>query len=297
MSVQELSERLPRLKTYLELMKLRLSSLVILSGVLGYIYCSKGDLDLSTMWWFCIGGLLLTGAANVINQIIEVDLDRLMNRTKVRPLPSYKLTVQEAIVFCILLFALGFGVLISFVNAITAFYTLISVILYAFVYTPLKRISPFAVFIGAFPGALPPLLGDLAANGQITFSGLIVFSIQFIWQFPHFWAIAWILDEDYNKAGFKLLPSSEGKSKNTVIHIMVYTLTLIPLGIIPYYFGMSGPIYLVSSIALGVYFSKFSVDLFRYMDAPSARKLMFASFIYLPLIQIVMIIDKWIFQH
>ncbi|MEQ8424783.1 MAG: heme o synthase [Cyclobacteriaceae bacterium] len=210
-----------KVRSFIELLKVRLSLLVAFSCAFGYGLASRGDINWPVLLMVTLGGFLLSGASVCINQIIEKDLDKLMNRTMNRPIPTGRVTKQEATIFSILVLILSVWILWMFTNPFTVLLSLVSMILYSFVYTPLKRVGPVAVFVGAIPGALPPLLGWIAATGQITHEALIIFGIQFIWQFPHFWAIAWVADDDYKKAGFKLLPSSEGKNINTVIQIMV----------------------------------------------------------------------------
>lgn len=239
-----------------------------------------------------LGGFLLSGASVCINQIIERDLDKLMKRTMLRPLPTGRVTPQEATVFAALCMALSIWILWSFTNPFTVLLSLVSMVLYSFVYTPLKRVGPVAVFVGAIPGALPPLLGWIAATGQVTYEALIIFGIQFIWQFPHFWAIAWVADDDYQKAGFKLLPSPEGKSLNTAIQIMVYTMFLIPLGLLPALFGITGVYSAMVATVCGVAFFSQTLALMKTGSRQSALRIMFGSFLYLPIVQIAFLLDK-----
>jgi protoheme IX farnesyltransferase len=186
----------------------------------------------------------------------------------------------------------GTAILIKFTPVITVLLSLLSMVLYSFVYTPLKRVGPIAVFVGAIPGALPPLLGWTAATGFIDYQALIIFGIQFVWQFPHFWAIAWVADDDYKKAGFKLLPSSGQKDLNTAIQIMIYTLCLIPLGLLPATFGITGINSAVVVTVCGVLFFSQTFSLMRSGDRRSALKIMFGSFLYLPIVQIAYLLDK-----
>lgn len=239
-----------------------------------------------------LGGFLLSGASVCINQILEQDFDKLMKRTMQRPLPTGRVTPHEATLFAILCMALSVWILWVFTNPFTVLLSLVSMVLYSFVYTPLKRVGPIAVFVGAIPGALPPLLGWIAATGQITYEALIIFGIQFIWQFPHFWAIAWVADEDYQKAGFKLLPSREGKSLNTAIQIMVYTMFLIPLGLLPAVFGITGIYSAMVATVCGVAFFAQTLALMRTGSRQSALRIMFGSFLYLPIVQIAFLLDK-----
>jgi protoheme IX farnesyltransferase len=169
---------------------------------------------------------------------------------------------------------------------------MLSMVLYSFVYTPLKRVGPIAVFVGAIPGALPPLLGWVAATGQITYEAMIIFGIQFIWQFPHFWAIAWLADEDYQKAGFKLLPAKGKKDMRTAINIMIYTLFLLPLGLLPARFEVAGINSAIIATICGVLFLVQTFGLMRDNSRKSALRIMYGSFLYLPIVQIAYLIDK-----
>jgi heme o synthase len=234
----------------------------------------------------------LSGASIVINQIKEREYDKLMTRTQNRPLPTDRLTVQEAMIFGIICGVTSVAILLTFTNVMTTVLSVVSMVLYGFVYTPLKRVGPIAVFVGAIPGALPPLLGWTAATGSITHEALIIFGIQFIWQFPHFWAIAWVADDDYKKAGFKLLPSGGTKDINTAIQIMIYTMFLIPFGLLPATFGITGIKSAVVATVCGVLFFSQTFSLMRSGDRKSALKIMFGSFLYLPIVQIAYLLDK-----
>jgi heme o synthase len=278
-------------KAYWELLKFRLSFLVAFSCVFGYMLATP-VVNWTVLTMLFIGGFLLSGASVIVNQIIEKDLDALMKRTMNRPLPTARLSVQESIVFCVLCFIAGTAILLAYTNILTTSLSVLSMILYSFVYTPLKRVGPIAVFVGAIPGALPPLLGWTASTGSITYEALIIFGIQFIWQFPHFWAIAWVADEDYKKAGFKLLPSGGEKDLNTAIQIMVYTMCLIPLGLLPASFGITGIKSAIAATVCGTLFFAQTFSLMRSGDRKSAMKIMFGSFLYLPIVQISYLLDK-----
>jgi heme o synthase len=278
-------------KAYFELLKFRLSFLVAFSCAFGYVL-GASSISYFTLTMLFIGGFLLSGASSVVNQIIEKDYDKLMTRTMNRPLPTNRLTVQEAWTFCMICLATGVTILLIYTNLLTTVLSVVSMILYSFVYTPLKRVGPIAVFVGAFPGALPPLLGWTAATGFISHEALIIFGIQFIWQFPHFWAIAWVADEDYKKAGFKLLPSSGQKDINTAIQIMIYTMFLIPLGMLPATFGITGINSAIVATVCGVLFFAMTFSLMKTGDRKAALKIMFGSFLYLPIVQIAYLLDK-----
>lgn len=278
-------------KAYFELLKFRLSFLVAFSCAFGYLLATA-SVERITLSMLFLGGFLISGAAVTLNQVIEQDLDKRMMRTRNRPLPSGRLTAQEAVFFSIVVFLLGMVILLIYTNPLTAILSLVSLVLYAFVYTPLKRVGPVAVLVGAIPGALPPLLGWTASTGVISYEALIIFGIQFIWQFPHFWAIAWVADEDYKKAGFKLLPSNGKKDLNTAIQIMTYTMFLIPLGLLPAMFGITGIKSAIVATVCGVLFFALTFSLMKSGDRKSALTIMFASFLYLPIVQIAYLLDK-----
>ncbi len=275
----------------MELVKFRLSFLVAFSCGFGFVLASGGQLNWLHLLWLCLGGFLVSGASITINQIIEKDLDKLMSRTMDRPLPTARLSVTEAAVFALIIGGIGLTILTLYTNLLTTLLSLLSMVLYSFVYTPLKRVGPIAVFVGAIPGALPPLLGWTAVTGVITYEALIIFGIQFIWQFPHFWAIAWVADEDYKKAGFKLLPSGGQKDVNTAIQIMIYTLFLIPLGLLPAKFGITGIDSAIVVTICGVLFLSQTFALMKNGSRKSALRIMFGSFLYLPIVQIAYLLD------
>jgi len=278
-------------KAYFELLKFRLSFLVAFSCAFGFVLASS-HINWTTLIMLFIGGFLLSGSSVTVNQIIERDLDKLMTRTMNRPLPTFRVSVNEATVFAALCLIAGVGILLVFTNTLTTILSVVSMVLYSFVYTPLKRVGPIAVFVGAIPGALPPLLGWTAATGAISYVGLIIFGIQFIWQFPHFWAIAWVSDDDYKKAGFKLLPSGGQKDLNTAVQIMIYTMFLIPMGMLPATFGITGINSAIVATVCGVLFFALTFSLMKSGDRKSALKIMFGSFLYLPIVQIAYLLDK-----
>lgn len=281
-----------KLKAYTELMKFRLSFLVAFSSGFGYVLGTAGPIDIIHLLVLCVGGFLISGASTSINQILERDLDRLMSRTMNRPLPTGKVSVGEAVWFAIIVGVMGIWLLFQFTNPLTTALAILSLILYAFVYTPLKQVGPIAVLVGAFPGAFPPLLGWVAATGSVSYEALILFGIQFIWQFPHFWAIAWVADEDYKKAGFKLLPLGGRKDFRTAIQIMTYTMFLIPLSLLPMKIGLTGIDSAIIAAVCGVLFLSQTFSLMIDRSRKSALKIMFGSFIYLPVVQIAFLLDK-----
>jgi len=281
-----------KVRAFVELLKPRLSLLVAFSCAFGYGLATRGNVDWVTLSLLTLSGFLLSGASVTINQIIEKDLDKLMSRTLNRPIPTGRITVNEATIFAVVCLIGSLIVLWMSTNSLTVALSFISMLLYSFVYTPLKRVGPIAVFVGAIPGALPPLLGWIAATGSITHEALIIFGIQFIWQFPHFWAIAWVADDDYKKAGFKLLPSGGGKDHNTAIQIMIYTMFLIPLGLLPAKFGITGLDSAIVATVCGVAFFAQTFSLMKTGSRQSALRIMFGSFLYLPIVQIAYLLDK-----
>ncbi len=279
-----------KLAAYGQLMKFRLSMLVAFSSVFGFILASH-SVDISSLVLLGVGGMLLSGGATTVNQIKEKSYDALMKRTENRPLPLSVVSDMEAVMLAFFSTLAGFMLIAQF-NLFAAVLSIVSSILYCFVYTPLKRVGPVAVFVGAVPGALPPLIGWVAATGTITVEALIIFGIQFIWQFPHFWAIAWVSDEDYKKAGFKLLPFGGKKDLNTAIQIMTYTMLLIPLGLLPAKMGITGINSAVVATLCGVLFFGQTFRLMKDGSRKSALRIMFGSFIYLPVVQIAFLLDK-----
>jgi len=280
-----------KVRSYWEMLKPRLSGLVAFSCAFGFVLASP------VINWFqlavvYIGGFLVSGASVIINQILEKDLDKLMTRTQNRPLPTGKISIQEAIYLAVISFGTGIALLLSYTNILTVSLSILSMLLYSFVYTPLKQVGSIAVFVGAIPGALPPLLGWTAATGAISHEALIIFGIQFIWQFPHFWAIAWVADDDYKKAGFKLLPGGGQRDFNTAIQIIIYTLFLIPLGLLPAKFGITGINSAIVATVCGVLFLAQTFYLLKSENREAALRIMFGSFLYLPIVQIAYLMDK-----
>lgn len=257
----------------------------------------QGEINWFNWLILTVGGFLVTGAANGFNEIIEKDLDKLMKRTMDRPIPSGHMTTGQALVLSLFMGIAGTMLLVK-LNFPTSLLAVFSIFLYAFVYTPMKRKSPIAVFIGAFPGAFPPLIGYFAAFNEprISWIPIILFLIQFVWQFPHFWAIAWVLDEDYKRAGFRLLPTTK-QDKTSAIITLITTVVLVPVSLMPTVYLMpsgvafAGNIYLVIAVLAGIYFIWKAIQLYKNMDVPSAKKLMYTSFIYLPLLQLALLFD------
>lgn len=279
------------IKDFKNLVKLRLTLLVVFSASICFLVGEHYQGSIHWINWIklIIGGFLVTSAANGFNEIIEKDLDKLMSRTSDRPLPSGRMTTGQALVLSLLMGIIG-TYLLGSLNLLTGILSVFSIFLYAFAYTPMKRKSPVAVFVGAIPGALPPLIGYVASHGQIDAIALVLFGVQFVWQFPHFWAIAWVLDDDYKKAGFRLLPTTH-RDKASAIITFASTIILIPVSLLPTFFGFGGYLIAIVSLVMGLVFAYQAFVLVQRLDIKSARKLMFGSFIYLPVVQLVLLFN------
>lgn len=280
-----------KLAAYIALAKPRLAMLVVFSSVVGY---SIGATAFSWLeaFYLSISGLLVTGASNGFNQILERDIDLLMNRTRNRPLPTGKLTVLEGMVLCTLLFVAGELILFFQFNTLSAILGAFAFFSYVLVYTPLKKHTSWAVFAGAFPGAIPPMLGYVAATNDFDLFAGLLFANQFIWQFPHFWAIAWLMFDDYAKAGYQLLPSKGGKDGQSAFSALLYTLFLVPVGLLPWAFNLVGTTAAVVSVILAGLFVIPAIKLYWIRSDKWAKRLMFASFFYLPFIQLIYLFDR-----
>lgn len=284
---------LAKLREVAILFKLRLASLVVVSAVLGYLMgVPQGAFDWTNLLVLILAGTLLTGASNALNQVIEVREDALMKRTAERPLVRGTLTSAEAVVAAFIAGGLGTFLLWLLFGPLTGILGFISLFMYVALYTPLKKRSAWAVFVGAFPGAFPPMLGYVAATGHFDLGAGLLFAMQFMWQFPHFWAIAWVLDEDYARAGFRLLPSAGGQDSRSAFIILLYTLFVIPVGMLPWVFELTGPFAMWTAVLLGGVMLVPAFRLFLSRDRADARKLMFASFLYLPIVQLVYVLDR-----
>jgi protoheme IX farnesyltransferase len=278
------------IKPYIALLKSRLSITVAFSGTFGYILAPIKHEPLGIIL-ISLAGFLLTGAANIVNQLKEIPYDKLMKRTANRPLPTETLNSKQASIFGYILVAAALSLLFYF-SWKSAALGFLSYLLYGYVYTPLKRVGPISVFVGAFPGAFPPMIGWVAATGHFGWEPGILFAIQFFWQFPHFWAIAWVADEDYQRAGFKMLPNDGKKDIKTAFTIMIYTLFLVPLGFIPYLLHMTGITSAIITVIAGTLFLCQTFYLMMRPTDKAARWMMFGSFLYLIIIQIALILDK-----
>ena len=279
-----------KLSGYLKLTKFRLGSLVVFSALITYFTIADTILW-SQVMALTLGGLMVTSAANGFNQIIEKDLDKLMDRTRERPMPTGVLTQTEAFVFCTL-FGIGGTVLLwVYTNPLSGILGFISILLYAVVYTPLKRITPFSVFVGAFPGALPTLIGGVAATegfGHIGFFAVLLFLIQFVWQFPHFWSLAWFNNEDYAKADFHLLPSKGGKDEFSKFQILLYSVFLLFVSVLPFAFAQVGLLSTVACVICGMALLLQAYNFYRLPGDANAKKLFLVTLVYLPVVQLAL---------
>tara|TARA_R110002051_G_scaffold159536_2_gene230925 strand:- start:41174 stop:42073 length:900 start_codon:yes stop_codon:yes gene_type:complete len=278
-----------------EITKARLSISVVFSAIAGYLLGAP-EIHWLPILLLAFGGYCMVGASNAYNQVIEKDLDALMNRTKNRPIPAGRMSVNQALVIAVILTIIGL-VCLYVLNPKTAMFGAISIFLYTSAYTPLKTMTPLSVFVGAIPGAIPFMLGWVAATNDFGIEPGILFMIQFFWQFPHFWALGWMLDDDYKKGGFKMLPTGK-KDKGTALQIIMYTIWMILISIVPV-FGFTGKLELSIPAALivfmlGLVMLFFAFKLYEKRDNPSAKKLMLASVSYITLMPIVYVIDKFL---
>ncbi len=281
-----------KVRDYAQLLKPNLSLLVVFSSVIGYLLSPQGSFNLPDLLALFAAGILVTGSANTINQILERHSDALMKRTKTRPLPDGRMQTGEAWAVAVISGLAGLAIITLQFNPLAGALSFLSLLLYAFAYTPLKKVHPIAVAVGAVPGALPPLIGWVAATGSIGWGGTALFLIQFFWQFPHFWAIGFLGFDEYEKAGIRLLPSRAGKTRFTGLQCIVYSLALFPLAVLPRILGVVGDWGMLVALLAAVYMVNASVVFYLRNDAPSAKKTMFASLIYLPLVLLAFLFDK-----
>ncbi|TRO64227.1 heme o synthase [Christiangramia sabulilitoris] len=285
------------LSDFKEITKMRLAISVVFSSVAGY-FLGADNIDFVVVTLLAVGGYLMVGASNAYNQIIEKNLDALMDRTKNRPLPAGRMTNTVAFTIASIFTVLGLAVLYV-INPKTAMFGAISIFLYVSIYTPLKTKTPLSVFVGAFPGAIPFMLGWVAATGSFSIEPGTLFMIQFFWQFPHFWAIGWWLYDDYKKGGFFMLPTGK-RDRGTAVQVILYTCWTILVSLVPV-FGVTGKLYLtpvsgVIILLLGLGMLYYAIRLYKEKTAEAAKKLMFASVSYITLLQIVYVMDKFIRQ-
>lgn len=300
-----------KVKDYFILVKFTLSFLVTFSSVVCYLLAPNVTYNFFSIVILFIAGMCITGAANAINQTVERKTDALMKRTAGRPVAAGRMSVKEAYTFAFIASAIGILLMWYWFNFESALLSLFSLFLYAFIYTPLKRVNSISVIVGAFPGALPCLIGWVAgtgylnpfatfqgvlANGEVAtfmnYGGYILFAIQFLWQFPHFWAIAWLAHKDYDKAGFKLLPSKQGPTKFSAIQTVIYSMMMVPVGMLPYYFHIGGILSFGILLFCNAWMVYVSILLVVKMNAAAARRVMFSSYFYLMIVFLTLLFDK-----
>ncbi|MEY3056590.1 MAG: hypothetical protein RLZZ614_1135 [Bacteroidota bacterium] len=274
-------------------MKFTLSFTVVFTCVICYMLAPKVmTYDWPMILLLTFAGLCITGSANAINQAVEKDTDAQMKRTANRPVASGRMSQQTAYTFATITGVLGVAIMWKYFNFSSALLSAFSLFLYAFIYTPLKKINSIAVLVGAFPGALPCLIGWVAGNDDFAYAGLALFLIQFIWQFPHFWAIAWVTHADYSRVGFKLLPAKEGPTRFTALQCIMYAVLMIPIGLLPYYLNLTGQISMWVLLVANIFMVVQCVRLYQNMGVPAARRVMFSSYIYLPVVYLALLADK-----
>jgi protoheme IX farnesyltransferase len=279
--------------------------------VICYLLAPNVQYNLLSVILLFVAGMCVTGAANAINQTVEKDTDALMKRTANRPIAAGRMSVNEGWSFAIIVGGIGVLIMWYWFNAASALLALFSLFLYAFIYTPLKKVNSISVIVGAFPGALPCLIGWVAGTGFISpfasfqgqmvngevghfmnYGGYILFAIQFIWQFPHFWAIAWLAHKDYEKAGFRLLPSQAGPTKFSAVQTVIYSMLMVPVGMLPYYFNISGLLSFYILLFCNLWMVYVSIMLVIKMNAAAARRVMFSSYFYLMIVFLALLFDK-----
>jgi protoheme IX farnesyltransferase len=286
----EVSEVGVKIKAYIELIKLKLTLAVVFSGVFGYCL-AVNEVDWLKITLFTIASLAITGAANTVNQIFERESDKLMKRTATRPLPTGRLTPREAATFAFLLFSIATYIFAEAFNVRAAAIAVLSFLLYGFVYTPLKSKGQIAVYVGALPGAFPPMIGWVAATNHYGWEPGILFAIQFLWQFPHFWAIGWLAFDDYQRAGMQMMPG-KAKNRKTAFRMMVYTIFLIPLCWLPFLLGITGVVSAIVATIGGILFLAQTFHLMKTCTDKAALQMMFGSLLYLPVVQVAYLLDK-----
>ncbi|MBN8863705.1 MAG: heme o synthase [Sphingobacteriales bacterium] len=288
-----------KIKDYLQLIKLSLSIMVVFSSVVSYLLAPRVvEYEWRMIGLLFVAGMLVTGSANAINQVVEKKTDAQMKRTGNRPIASGRMSEAEGWAFAIITGLIGVCMLGYFFNWLSAMVAAFSLFLYAFVYTPMKKVSSMAVLMGAVPGALPCLIGWAAGDDRLSLGGWVLFALQFLWQFPHFWAIAWIAHSDYSRVGFKLLPADKGPTKFTALQTVIYSLLLLPVTMVPYFTGMcsysdlSGQISLALVVLANLFMIGRSVRLYQTMEVSAARKVMFGSYLYLPVVLLALLLSK-----
>ncbi len=281
-----------KVRDFGELVKFKLSLTVVYSAVMAYLIAAQGSVDWFSVLILSVGGFCVAGAANALNQVLERDFDKLMKRTSNRPLATGRMTVSEAVLAAGILSIIGLMMLAMF-NPWASFFGVIALLSYAFLYTPMKRISPSAIAVGALPGALPMLIGCVAFQGELTSLALTLFLLQFFWQFPHFGAISWLGFEDYQKAGFKFVVAKDGKQDRSIgLQGVFYALCLVPVGLVPFYTNITGEVSAIIVSVLAVAYAWFGWNLYKKSDRKAAMQLMFFSFFYLPVALTALWLDK-----
>ncbi len=281
-----------KVKDYFQLIKFTLSFTVVFSCVVCYLLAPGIQFDFTSVLILFTAGMLITGSANAINQTVERETDALMKRTAQRPVASGRMEPNEAWTFAIVSGIAGVLMMWGWFNLLSAIISLLSLLLYAFVYTPLKKINSISVLVGGLPGALPCLIGWVAGTNQLNAPGWVLFGILFLWQFPHFWAIAWVAHKDYERAGFKLLPGAGGPTKFTALQTIIYSMLMIPVGMLPFYFQISGIVSFWILMCCNLAMVFLSVLLFIKMTTNAARRVMFGSYFYLMIVFLSLLFDK-----
>jgi heme o synthase len=281
-----------RFAVFSELIKARLTLLVLLTTFVGFYVGFRGPLDWLLLFHAILGTALVASGAAALNQLLEREHDAKMRRTEDRPLPSGRLQPTTVLILGVACAGSGLVYLALAVNLLTSLLGAITLVSYLFVYTPLKRVTTFNTIVGAIPGALPPLMGWTAARGEISSGGWSLFAILFFWQLPHFFAIAWIYRDEYARAGFRMLPVVDPQGHRTAAQAVSHTLGLLPVSLAPYVFRLAGPAYLAGALLLGLVFLGFAIQFSRQLTIPRARQLFLVSILYLPILLALMVLDK-----
>jgi protoheme IX farnesyltransferase len=280
------------LKSYLELSKIRLTGMVLITAAVGFVLGSPGPLDFARLGWTILGTGLAAAGASAFNQLLEIRRDAVMRRTRGRPLPSGQISALHGLLFAMVASLAGVGVLNELVNPLTAFLGLANIVIYAMIYTPLKPRTSLSTLVGAVCGALPPIMGWTAASGEIGLGAVLLGMILFLWQIPHFLALAWMLRDDYAKAGFRMLPLIDPLGHLTCLMIVLYSLALLPMGLAVTVTGQAGYLFGAASLALGLGFFLLALKLRRIKTARNARRVFLASLVYLPLLMLFLVLDR-----
>lgn len=284
------------IQAYIELTKPRITWLILMSTGIGYVFGMSAAPGFSFSWWTLfhtlLGTALIASGTAALNQWYESEADAQMHRTRQRPIPSGRIERMPALIFALALSAIGFAELAWLVNPLTGFLGLFTLATYIFIYTPMKKESPHSTSWGAIPGAMPPVIGFAASAGTLNWAAAALFAILFVWQFPHFYAIAWMYREDYGRAGIRMLPVVEPNGESTARRILVFLLLLIPVSLIPTFLGMTGALYLAGAVALGIYFLHAGVQVMRDRSLLRARAVLLASVLYLPALYGLMLLDR-----